>query len=86
MKLSKDFIIHSTHDEHVLVSTGTGSFSGLVRMNEPGAFMARQLKKDTTEEAIVEAVLAEYAVDRQRAAADVRTFLEKLRGVGAIEE
>ncbi len=86
MKLNKDFIIHSTNDEHILVSTGVGSFSGLVRMNALGAFLVGLLNKDTTEEAMVDAVLAEYDVARERAAADVHTLIEKLRTVGAIEE
>lgn len=86
MKLSKDFIIHSSNDEHILVSTGTGSFSGLVRMNALGAFLANLLNKDTTEEDMVNAVLAEYEVDREQAAADVHVFIEKLSAVGAIKE
>ncbi len=85
MKLKQGFITHNTGDEHILLSVGESGFSGLVRSNETAAFIVEQLKNDTTLEALVDAMLAEYDVDRARAEAGVRAVLEKLESIGAIE-
>jgi len=87
MKLKKEFIMYNSGDEQIMVATGsmTGRFSGLVRSNETAAFIVEQLKKDTTEEKIVEAILEKYDASRDVAEKDVKRVLEQLKGIGAIE-
>lgn len=88
MKLKQTFITQDYHGEQLMVQVGRGKgiFHGLVRSNETAAFIVNCLKQETTEAEIVSALTEEYDVDADRAAAGVRDVLEKLRGIGAIEE
>ena len=87
MKLKQGFITHTIQDTQIMVAVGdmAGRFHGLVRSNETAAFIVDALKEETTEEAIVEKLLAEYDVDRASARRDVRAILRKLDSIGAIE-
>ena len=48
--------------------------------------MATEDREETTEEAVVDAMCAEYDAPRDEIAADVKGFLSTLRSVGALEE
>lgn len=87
MKLRKGFITHNLMDEQIMVAAGPAAklFHGIVRSNETAAFIVSCLKKDTTEEAIVDALLGEYDIDRPTAQRDVHAILDKLKSISAIE-
>lgn len=88
MKLKASFITQDYHGEQLMVEVGgkRGQFYGLVRSNETAAFIVNCLKQETTEAEIVDALTESYDVDASRAAEGVRAILEKLRGIGALEE
>ncbi|MBP0967145.1 MAG: PqqD family protein [Oscillospiraceae bacterium] len=86
MKLNSGFIAHNDGDDKLLVSTGASNFSGLVRSNSTAGFIITCLENDTTEEAIVEKMLAQYDAPREVITADVKKIIEQLRGIGAIDE
>lgn len=86
MKLNSGFISHTDGEDHLLVSTGATAFSGMVRSNPTAAFIISCLEQDTTEDAIVEKMLAEYDAPREVIARDVKKIVEQLRGIGAIDE
>ena len=86
MKLKDSFITQDVDDIQFLVPLGQESFRGLVRSNETAAFIVNRLKKNTTAEEIVDAMCAEYDAPRDVIEADVAKILEKLRGIGALEE
>ena len=86
MKLKNGFVTHEMGGEQIMVATGDASFPGLVRSNPTAAFIVDCLKRDTTKEAIVAAMLNKYDVTEQVAAADVDKILGKLRSVGALDE
>lgn len=81
MKLKYDFVINNVAGETVAVSVGDndGRFNGYIKLNETGAFIFKILKKDTTREAIIKALCAEYpdATDKD-AAESVDTLIEQL--------
>ncbi|MCQ2431351.1 MAG: PqqD family protein [Clostridia bacterium] len=85
MKLTKGFVIHDTGDEIVMVATGAAQFSGMIRLNKTAAFIANCLLEETTEDAIVEAMLEKYDADRALIAKNVADVIEKFRSVGAVE-
>ena len=87
MKLKTGFITHNVGKEQMLVAAGpaTKTFHGLVRSNETAAFIVDCLKKETDEEAIVEAMLQVYDAPRETVAADVHRIVEKLKEIGAVE-
>ena len=58
----------------------------MVRLNGTGAFLWGQLAVYTAEEELVQALLAEYAVDEGTARADAAAFLGKLRDADLLDE
>ncbi len=78
MKLKTGFITHNVGKEQMLVASGpaTRLFHGLVRSNETAAFIVNCLKKETSEEEIVEAMLQEYEAQRETIQADVHRIVE----------
>lgn len=86
MKLKKGFITHETGDEQIMVGTGKTDFSGLVRSNKTAAFIVDQLKREVSEEQIVDAMLERYDAPRDTIERDVEMILGKLRSIDAIDE
>ena len=85
MKLKDSFVTCDSDGEQIMVSTGA-DFSGLVRSNKTAAFIVEQLKAETTQEKIVDNVLAKYDADRAAVEADVKKVLYTLRKIGALDE
>ena len=88
MRVSKDFILRQIADEYMLVPIGQAAtrFNGLISMNEIGHFIFTALTEDTTEEQVLDQIIAEYDVDRATAAQDLGDFLQQLRQLGALIE
>ncbi len=57
----------------------------MVRSNGTAGFIITCLEKETTEDEIVEKMLAEYDAPREVIARDVKKVIEQLRGIGAID-
>lgn len=78
MQIKKDFTIQKVGSSYLAVAVGETSkhFHGMVRLNETGAFLWKLMaEKDCTEEELVDAILAEYEVAREVAAADVHRIV-----------
>ncbi len=81
MQIKKDFTIQKVGGSYVAVAVGESSknFHGMIRLNETGAFLWNLMaEKDCSEGDLVDAILAEYDVDRETVAADVRRIVETL--------
>ena len=89
MKIKSGFVLEKVGTSHLAVAVGTRAkeFSGLVRMNETGAFLWGLLsEKDMTREELLEKVLSEYEdVTRERALEDIVAFESRLKENGIIE-
>lgn len=88
MKIKDGFIVNKVGSQHVVVPVGETSMERhcMVRLNGTGAFLWGQLAVDTAEEELVQALLAEYAVDEGMARADAAAFLGKLRDADLLDE
>ena len=86
MKLKKDFIVHETKDETLVVATGKAKFSGLVRGNKMLGEILSLMKKDTTEAEVVRAMRAKFDAPEGKIEADVHKTVTELRRIGAIED
>ena len=85
MKLNKDFILHVTDGETVLVPTGNAKFSGIIRGNKTLGAVLELLQNDTTEEEIVAAMKARFDAPEDMIVRDVKKALEGLEKIGAID-
>ncbi len=87
MKLNPKYLTYQTKGEHYIISTSGTKYSGIIKNNETAAFIIECLKTDTTENEIVDRLLAEYKnADRPTVERDVANVLEKLRSIEALEE
>lgn len=85
MKLNKNFLVHTTGNDTVVVPTGDAGFSGVVKGNETLGAILDLMKKDTTEQNIIESMLKVYDVPREIIEKDVRTAINRLKEIGAID-
>ena len=86
MKLNKNFLVHKTGNDAVIVPVGNVKFSGVVRGNETLGAILDLLKKDTTVQNIVDEMMKSYDAPREVIEKDVVSTVENLRNIGAIDE
>ena len=85
MKINKDFTIQKVGSSWVAVPVGEASrrFHGMLQLNETGAFLWKLMaERDVSEAELVDALLAEYDVDRALAESDVARIVASLAEVG----
>lgn len=80
MKIKKGFVLRVVGGEHVVVPVGEMSkqFHGMINLNETGAFLWRFFSEEHSLEEGVAALCSEYAVEEERASADVQRFFDVL--------
>lgn len=78
MRLKYTFETMELEDQIVAVPLGEGAdqIHGIIKMNKVAAFIFELLKKETTEEAIIDTMEKEYDVPRSVLAADVHRYVE----------
>lgn len=86
MKLKHEFVVREIAGETLLVPVGTATLSlnGMLVLNECGKYLWDRIPDAGSEEDLINALLAEYEVNRQTAAQDVTEFLESLRKLGIL--
>ena len=85
MKLKDNFITHMSNGEQIIVDV-SGEFSGLIRNNESAARIVDCLKTKTSIIEIVKQLSLEYEASNEELESAVKTVIDKLRSVGAIDE
>lgn len=86
MKLNKDFLVHNSGGESILVPSGNAGFSGVVRGNKTLGAILDLLKTETTEDDIISAMKQRFDAPEGAVERDVRKTLEELRKIGALDE
>ena len=86
MKIKEGFILRKVGTQYVAAATGKASenFNGIIRLNESGAFIFRQLQGGATAEELAARLLEEYDVDEAAARQDVDRFLAALKEADAL--
>jgi len=85
MKLRKDFIVHDTGKETMLVATGKAKFSGIVKGNKMLGNVLELLKNDTTEAQMVKTLREQYDAPQGKIESDVHRVVTELKKIGAID-
>lgn len=88
MKLKDGIVTNSIDGESFAIATGNAAkqFNGLVKNNSTAAFIFELLKKEQTEDSIVNAMLEKYDVDEATVKADVKELIELLKSKNLIED
>lgn len=88
MKVRDQFVLRTIAGEPLLIPVGEAAITtkGLIALSESGVLLYEKLKDGCTQEALVDALLAEYDVSRQDAARDVEEFLGQMRGLNMLLE
>ncbi len=86
MKLSKDFLIHSSNGKTDLIPVGGAAFSGVMRGNQTLGAILDLLKNETTEDDLVSAMKEKYNAPDGIIERDVKKALSELRRIGALDE
>ncbi len=87
MKIREDFILRKIADTNVVVPVGKAvvDFSGMINLNDSGAFLFRILQQGATEQELVKALTDEYDVPTNIAQRDVALFVAKVKDAGILE-
>lgn len=88
MRIVSGFILREIVGETVAIPSGDSAhcLSGLLALNESGKFMFELLRTEQTEASLLQAILDNYDIDEDTAAADVAEFLATLRENGLLIE
>lgn len=89
MKIKDGFVVEKVGTRYLAVAVGkrADEFNALIRMNSTGAFIWQKLTEgDKDTDTLVDLLVSEYAVDRERAMGDVVAFLAKLREARLLDE
>lgn len=88
MIAKQGFILRNVVDEHILMPTGDniGVFCGSVVMNDVSAFVWEKLQNPISKDDLLQAVLDEFDVDKDKAERDLDVLLFNLKEYGVIEE
>lgn len=89
MRTKEGFMLRQLGNQYVVVALGKASeeFHGIIRLNQTGAFLWEKLsEKDTSEEALTEAMMSAYEIDAETARKDVEEFLQALEQAELLRE
>lgn len=69
MNIKEGFVLRTMGGQPVVVSVGSASkiFNGMIKLNETGEFLWKQLSEGASEESLVQALLSRYDVSEELA-------------------
>lgn len=87
MKIKNGFVVREIAGECVVVALGEASkiFNGIIKLNPTARIMWDMLAKGSDKDAVVDAILNDYEVDRETVECDFDRFVEKLKGANILE-
>lgn len=83
MKLKEGFVLRTISGQTVVLPTGRDlDLSMMIKLNDTGRFIWERLEKGTEEEELVEDMLKEYDVSREKATEYIEQFVQKVKANG----
>ena len=81
MRLKYEFVIRKICGLTTAVPVGkeAAKFNAILNLNDTAAFILERLNSDTTEEAIADALVEDYEVDKETALKDIQGMVQMLR-------
>ena len=86
MRINNGYLLRNLADEWVVIPIGSATldFSGLIRVNDAGAFLWRILEHGSERALLIDALLNEYDIDQMTAEKDLDDFLDTLKSHGIL--
>lgn len=87
MRIKEGFVLRQIGDDSIVVALGEGAeeFRGIIRLNETGAFLFKTIQSGVDgEDALCDALVREYSVDRETASRDVDSYVRHLQAAGLL--
>ena len=88
IRIKKGFVLESVGGAYLACATGklAKNFSALIRLNETGVFLWNKLTESNMAfDMLVDALIEEYGISREVAAADTERFVNSLKENGILE-
>lgn len=87
MRIKEGFVLRTMGGQPVVVSVGAASkvFNGMIKLNDTGEFLWKQMSEGASKDELVKALLEKYDVSEDMAEQDVTEFINILREPGIIE-
>jgi hypothetical protein len=65
MKINENFLLRDIAGQKVVLPVGEAAekFNGMIRLNDTGIYLWTLLEQDTTEDALLSAMLQDYEID-----------------------
>ncbi|MBR6754624.1 MAG: PqqD family protein [Clostridia bacterium] len=87
MKIKDGFVLREVADSFVVMNIGGElAFNGMITLNEVGAFIWKAVENGANAEEIAKKITLEYEIDYETALSDTKVFIEKMNGVGVLEQ
>ena len=88
MRIDNNLTVTQLGGDYMAVPVGEAAerFHGVIRLNTSAAFIIDCLRTETTEDEIIDKMLARYEAERGVIASDVEKTLRRLREIGMLEE
>lgn len=87
MKIKEGYMLSTVAGQAVVVPLGhTNTFRNMLKLNASGKLLWALLTTETTRDALVDALAAEYELDRALAERDTDAFLDTLRKFDVLAE
>lgn len=88
MKIKKGFILMKVGIQNIVVAVDDMAerFNGMIRLNETGEFLWKELEKGCTEQNLVKTYAEACEISMEEAGEEVRVFIKKLDEAGIVEE
>lgn len=88
MKIKDGYILRQVNNEWIVVTVGQAAinFSGLIRLNETGAFLFDLMLKETNIDTLVKELTNEFDISEEIALRDVNKFIETLKVKNILDE
>ncbi len=86
MKIKKGFILREVAGNYIVVAVGemVKEFNGVINLNQTGAFMWKHMEQGGDQESLVDAILREYNVEKEKAEVDAKRFIDTLTKAGLL--
>lgn len=87
MKIKNGYMVREVAGSKIVVPVGQRAvdFNGIITLNDTAAFLWERLAAGAEKEDLLAALLSEYDIDRETAAADMDAFIAKLKEADLLE-